>query len=322
LALAPHADGVYLDATFGAGGYSQMLLKTPDTRVIALDRDPLAQTFAAALQEQYPKRLALHTVCFDDLSSVIDAPLNGAVFDVGVSSMHLDDAARGFSFRFEAPLDMRMSQSGWSAADFLNTALEEELADVFYHYGEERYARRVARAVVEQRPLASTLVFAELCRKALPTVPPHKGGIHPATRVFQAVRIAINDELGQLVRALLAVEHALAVDGRLAVVSFHSLEDRIVKQFFTQRSKMDMGSRHAPHSVTTHPTFSLLQRKPILPSESEIAENPRARSAKLRAAIRLDTPAQTNNVSLLRLAYPTDRLRDLLEKNIEKDLSS
>ena len=296
-ALAVRDGGTYLDGTFGAGGYTRALLSTPHTRVLALDRDPDAIAGGAALVTQAQGRLALIHARFGDLAvAARDAgfPLfDGITLDVGVSSMQIDEAARGFSFRHDGPLDMRMSQNGRSAADIVNGEEEEAIADILFHYGEERQARRIARAIVydrETQPFTTTRALAEMIARVAPAKPTD---IHPATRSFQALRIAVNDELGELARALVAAEHSLAPGGRLAIVSFHSLEDRIVKQFFAARAGRGQArSRLLPHEVAAPaPTFTLSGRQPITAGETEISANPRARSARLRVAERTDAPS-------------------------------
>ncbi|HEX2136855.1 MAG TPA: 16S rRNA (cytosine(1402)-N(4))-methyltransferase RsmH, partial [Microvirga sp.] len=252
-------------------------------------------------------RLALVPGRFGDLDRIAadrgaDA-VDGVVLDVGVSSMQLDEAARGFSFRHDGPLDMRMERAGASAADIVNQASEAELADIFYHYGEERRARAVARAVIEARrraPIRTTRQLADLVASLIRQEP---GGVHPATRVFQALRIAVNDELGELVRALHAAERILKPGGRLVVVTFHSLEDRIVKQFFAARTgRLSVGSRHLPAADLAEPSFRLVTKGPVGPSDAEVARNPRARSAKLRAGERTAAPAQQPSSALAMLA--------------------
>lgn len=289
-ALAPRAGGVYVDATFGAGGYSRMILDHAGTRVVAIDRDPTAIAGGAALAEAAAGRLTLVEDRFSNLEEVCDAQglqrVDGIVMDVGVSSMQLDEAARGFSFRLEGPLDMRMGREGPSAADVIARASEGDLADVIYHLGEERQSRGIARAIVAARreaPITTTRAPAAIVAKVVRSKP-HE--IHPATRTFQALRILVNEELDELLAALCASERRLAAGGRLAVVSFHSLEDRIVKTFLAARSRAGGGSRHLPEVVASPPSFTVLTRRPVLPSETEIAANPRARSAKLRAAER------------------------------------
>ena len=306
--LAPRPGGSYLDGTFGAGGYARALLATENTRVLGLDRDPDAIAGAADLVAASQGRLVVEKARFGDLARVAAlagfAPLDGVTLDIGVSSMQLDQAARGFSFRFEGPLDMRMEQAGRSAADIVNEAGEEELADILYYYGEERLARRIARAIVMDRratPFLTTRPLAELLARIVPHKPTD---IHPATRTFQALRIAVNDELGELVRALSGAEAALAEGGRLAVVTFHSLEDRIVKQFFASRSGRGQAkSRLLPGEPVPPPaTFELIGRQPVVAGPQETARNPRARSAKLRVGQRTQAPARGLDVELASLA--------------------
>jgi 16S rRNA (cytosine1402-N4)-methyltransferase len=290
-ALAPRDDGIYVDATFGGGGYTRALLARAECRVIAIDRDPDAIARGADMARAYAGRLNLIHGNFGDMDSLIGERADGVALDLGVSSFQFDEGSRGFSFRDDGPLDMRMSRAGMSAADAVNTLPETELAAILWRYGEEKRSRAIARAVVAARPLARTRELAELVeRVAGPAAKREK--IHPATRTFQALRIYVNDELGELERGLAAAERTLATDGRLAVVSFHSLEDRIVKQFLSLRSGRDArGSRHAPVRERRAATFALLGPQPQLPSAAEIAANPRARSAKLRAGIRTAAPA-------------------------------
>ena len=292
-ALAPATGRHYIDGTFGAGGYSAALLDAADCTVIGIDRDPDAIASAAPLLQRYAPRLTLIHAVFDQLHSAASEPVDGVVFDVGVSSMQLDQAGRGFSFRFDGPLDMRMSQAGPSAADLVNDAAEEDLADIIYRYGEERHSRRIAREIVRVRtlePIRTTLVLANAVRRVMPS---RHNEIDPATRTFQALRIAVNDELGQLKRGLAAAERRLKPGGRLAVVSFHSLEDRVVKDFLRSRSGEDAApSRHLPSATGAKAaSFRLLSRKPVTASAEECAANPRARSAKLRAAERTEAAA-------------------------------
>jgi 16S rRNA (cytosine1402-N4)-methyltransferase len=295
-AVAPVA-GTWLDGTFGAGGYARGLLDAGAARVIGIDRDPEALGRAASWADEFGERLTLRPGRFGDLDRIAaDAGaglLDGVVLDVGVSSMQLDQAARGFSFQKDGPLDMRMEQAGPSAADLVNSLPEAALADLLYQLGEERAARRIARAVVAERrraPFATTRQLAALVERLLPR--PKPGQPHAATRSFQALRIAVNDELGELARGLAAAERALAPAGWLAVVTFHSLEDRIVKRFLASRSgSAPRGSRHAPETARPEPGFALVTRQAIAPSPAEVAANPRARSAKLRIARRLDAPA-------------------------------
>jgi 16S rRNA (cytosine1402-N4)-methyltransferase len=305
-ALAVRPGGLYLDATFGAGGYTRAILATDGTRVVALDRDPGAIAAGAALITEFAGRLTLLETRFGDLAEAAEAfaPFDGIVLDIGVSSMQLDEAERGFSFRLDGPLDMRMEKTGRSAADFVNAADEEHLADILFHYGEERMARKIARAIVADRksaPFTSTKTLAALVARLVPHKP---NDIHPATRTFQALRIVVNDELGELVRALEQAERVLKAEGRLVVVTFHSLEDRIVKQFFAHRSgRGRAASRLLPGEIApAEPTFVVPIRQPVLPDHAETAANPRARSAKLRFGIRTSAPAQAPDAALRKLA--------------------
>lgn len=294
-ALHPQNGGLFLDGTLGAGGYAREILKHPGATLIALDRDPAALRAAAPLVAEAGGRLHVIQARFGDLAAEAArfGPLDGIVLDVGVSSMQLDDPARGFSFRFDSALDMRMGQAGRSAADILAEASEEEIADILYHFGEERASRRIAREIVGRRktaPVATTAALADLVRAVLPAKP---NEIHPATRTFQALRIAVNDELGELSRALAGAERALKPGGRLVVVSFHSLEDRIVKRFLGERSGRGAArSRLLPgEPAPPDPTFILHGPQPVIPSAAEARDNPRARSAKLRVGVRTDAPA-------------------------------
>lgn len=290
-ALAPRDGGVYLDGTFGRGGYSEALLRSASCRVIALDRDPEAIRQGGALQALYAERLTLIEGRFGEMEEVLRRlgfeRLAGITLDLGVSSMQLDDAERGFSFRADGPLDMRMERSGRSAADLVNAAPEEELAAIIRDFGEERFARRIARAIIAARPLSRTGELAAIVRRIVP----ESGGIDPATRTFQALRIAVNDELGELDRGLLAAERMLEPGGRLAIVAFQSLEDRRVKSFLRLRSAAAPGtSRHLPREARRAPSFRLIDRKGMTPRAEEIARNPRARSARLRVCERTDAP--------------------------------
>ncbi|MGC9419857.1 MAG: 16S rRNA (cytosine(1402)-N(4))-methyltransferase RsmH [Rhodovulum sp.] len=291
-AVSP-VSGVWLDGTFGAGGYARGLLDAGADRVIGVDRDPSVFEMAWGWAEAYGDRLRLVEGTFSRLDEIAGGPLDGVVLDLGVSSMQLDRAERGFSFQKDGPLDMRMGDSGPSAADLVNAASEGELADILFHYGEERAARRIARAIVAARaiaPIVTTAQLAEVIARCLPRQKP--GQSHPATRSFQAIRIAVNDELGELVAGLEAAERALAPGGKLAVVTFHSIEDRIVKRFLQLRAGQGGGgSRYAPEQPQEEPRFTLLSRKATPPDEAELAANPRARSAKLRVAIRTGAPA-------------------------------
>ena len=305
---AANSAGLYLDGTFGAGGYTAAILATPGTRVLALDRDPTAIAGGAKLVDNFGDRLRLVEGRFADLATIAVAeklgPFAGVALDIGVSSMQLDEAARGFSFRHDGPLDMRMGGAGRSAADIVAEASEETLADIFYHYGEERLSRRIARAIVADRaatPFLTTRPLAELVGRLVPHKPTD---IHPATRTFQALRIAVNDELGELVAGLAAAERVLAPGGRLVVVTFHSLEDRIVKQFFAKRSGRGQAKgRRLPHEpAPVPPSFTCPRGQPILPSPAEAATNPRARSAKLRVGIRTEHPSIDIDTDILGLA--------------------
>lgn len=285
-ALAPAPGERIVDATFGAGGYTRAILAT-GAHVVAFDRDPDA---IRAGQAAGLDGLTLVHSDFSALESALDGPVDGVTMDIGVSSMQLDQAERGFSFQADGPLDMRMAQAGPSAADFLNTADEEAIADVLYHYGDEPKSRRVARAIVAARPLTRTGELAAVVRKALGHRPHDKKD--PATRTFQAVRIHVNRELGELADGLAAAERVLKPGGRLAVVTFHSLEDRLVKRFLRDRSgNAPGGSRHLPQAGAGRaPSFEHVGRA-VRAGEAEVARNPRARSATLRTAIRTAAPA-------------------------------
>jgi 16S rRNA (cytosine1402-N4)-methyltransferase len=293
--LSPQAGGVYVDATFGAGGYSRAILDVAGTRVIGIDRDRTAIAGGFSLVEQSGGRLTLVEDRFSNLAKVCAAQgfaeVDGIVMDVGVSSMQLDQAGRGFSFRLDGPLDMRMGQEGPTAVDVVATADEAELANIIYIFGEERHSRAVARAIVAARkdaPIATTRALADIVARVVRGKP---GEIHPATRTFQALRIFVNEELDELQSALAAAERVLKPGGRLAVVSFHSLEDRIVKNFLNARAKASAGSRHLPELAQAAPSFHLLTKRPVTAGETELAANPRARSAKLRAAERTGAAA-------------------------------
>jgi 16S rRNA (cytosine1402-N4)-methyltransferase len=295
--LEPRDGGLYVDGTFGAGGYTTALLQAAATRVYAIDRDPHAIERGQALVPRFAGRLELLEGRFGDMERLLTArgiaAVHGIVFDLGISSPQIDEPARGFSFRADGPLDMRMGQDGATAADLVNRLPEAELADIIFHYGEERHARRIARAIVAARaaaPIARTLELAAIVRHVVKKSP---DGIDPATRTFQALRIQVNDELGELRRGLAAAERLLAPGGWLAVVSFHSLEDREVKNFLRARAgDSDHGSRHRPDaSPRRAPSFRLTSRRALRPSDSETRFNPRARSARLRAAQRTDAPA-------------------------------
>ncbi|MFN6925885.1 MAG: 16S rRNA (cytosine(1402)-N(4))-methyltransferase RsmH [Tabrizicola sp.] len=286
--------GVWLDGTLGAGGYTRALLQAGAERVIGIDRDPLALRMATDWAAPWGDRVRLVEGTFSDLDTLAGEPLDGVVLDLGVSSMQLDLPERGFSFLRDGPLDMRMSQQGQSAADLVNSADEAVLADILFHYGEERAARRIARAIVAARavePIVTTARLAEIVAKCLPR--PKPGQSHPATRSFQAIRIAVNAEFSQLAEGLAAAERALKSGGLLAVVTFHSLEDRIVKRFLQLASGHEANAnRYAPARSAEAPRFDLVTRRAIAPDEAEIARNPRARSARLRIARRTGAPAK------------------------------
>jgi 16S rRNA (cytosine1402-N4)-methyltransferase len=289
--LEPVRDGIFIDGTFGAGGYSRALLTRGAAKVIAIDRDPRALEAGAGLVESSAGRLVLVEGVFADLDKLAEAhaagAVDGVVLDIGVSSMQIDEALRGFSFLRDGPLDMRMAQTGATAADIANRATEGDLADIIFYFGEERAARRIARAVVAARgdaPVTSTGQLSSIVSGCLPRQ--RAGQIHPATRTFQALRIAVNDELGQLVAALAAAERILGPGGRLAVVTFHSLEDRIVKRYLQIASGQEgQGSRHAP-ARTPQPARYQRPARAIEAGDDEISRNPRARSARLRSAVR------------------------------------
>ena len=318
-ALAPQRGELHIDGTFGAGGYSRAILEAADCRVLAFDRDITAVRAAGGTDgicTRFPHRLAIINKPFsrmDEFARIAETPegkplregplADGVVLDIGVSSMQLDQAERGFSFQTDGPLDMRMSapvdpltgaaaETGPSASDFLNSASEEAIANVIFEYGEERRSRAIAAAIVRQRaagPLTSTLELARLVSRVMGGR--REDGRHPATRTFQALRIHINDELGELKAGLEAAEQLLKPGGRVVVVSFHSLEDRIVKQFLIERSgRLPQGSRHLPQAVQgekSGPHFRIINQRPLTPSQPELDANPRARSARLRAAVRL-----------------------------------
>lgn len=293
--LSPQDNGVYVDGTFGAGGYTKAILESADCTVIAIDRDPNAISAANVLKQEFGGRFIFVSGCFGDAFELVRAAgflqVDGFVLDIGVSSMQLDQAERGFSFRFDGALDMRMdTMQGQTAADVVNDVSEGDLANIIYQYGEERLSRRIAKRIAierEQQRIETTSQLADIIRSVVPRGPKDK--IDPATRTFQALRIFVNDELGELERGLIAAEKLLKESGRLVVVSFHSLEDGIVKAFLYERSgRTSNVSRYLPPSVGTSEvsTFTLPKRKAIEPSEAEIQQNPRSRSAKLRVAHR------------------------------------
>jgi 16S rRNA (cytosine1402-N4)-methyltransferase len=285
-------EGRWLDGTFGAGGYTKQLLDAGADHVMGVDRDPLAFELADPWVGDYGNRITLQQGVFSRMDEYAE-DLDGVVLDLGVSSMQLDLAERGFSFMRDGPLDMRMSQDGPSAADIVNTAEEGMLANILFHYGEERASRRIATAILRERemePITTTLRLAGIIEGCLPRSKP--GQSHPATRSFQAIRIAVNDEYGELFRGLMAAERALKPGGQLAVVTFHSVEDRMVKRFLTARSGAGgNANRYAPELNVVPAQFTVRSRKAIGPDEQELQDNPRSRSAKLRVAVRTDAPA-------------------------------
>jgi len=292
--LGPQDGATYLDATFGGGGYARAILEAaPGCTVFAIDRDPDAIARGAALAQRFAGRLHLVEGRFGDMLALLRdrgiAALDGVVMDLGVSSFQLDQAERGFSFRADGPLDMRMEKSGPSAAELVNSLPERELADTIFRFGEERFARRIARAIVARRaeaPFTTTADLAALVRRAVPRDP---SGIDGATRSFQALRIAVNDELGEVERGIAAAMELLAPGGRLVVVAFHSLEDRIVKQAMAAASGRGGASRHDPAALfgRAKPAFHLLTPRAMRPQDAECSANPRARSARLRGIERL-----------------------------------
>jgi len=291
-ALAPTAGGTYLDGTFGAGGYAQAILDAADCRLIAIDRDPDAVAAGAPIVARYGGRLTLLQGRFSEMEQLAleagASQVQGVTLDLGVSSMQLDQAQRGFSFAADGPLDMRMAQAGESAADVVNSRGQDELADIIYQLGEERRSRAVARAIIKARetaPIERTTALANIVAKVIGR---GAGRIHPATRTFQALRIYVNSEIDELRQGLRAAERLLAPQGWLAVVSFHSLEDREVKQFLNERAGLQPSpSRHRPPDNEQGPvTFQLPRRGVVKPTAAEIAANPRARSARLRVAQR------------------------------------
>jgi 16S rRNA (cytosine1402-N4)-methyltransferase len=298
-ALQPRPHETYIDGTFGAGGYTRAILEAADCRVVAFDRDPTAIAAGAALVETFAPRLTLLHRPFGEMAEAIQETgveaVDGVVLDIGVSSMQIDQAERGFSFQSDGPLDMRMSCEGPSAADVVNGFEEEQIADIIYEYGEERRSRAIARAIVKARAIAPLTRTKDLADLVLRVFHGRKeDGRHPATRTFQGLRIFVNDELGELERALGASEKILRPGGRIVLVTFHSLEDRIVKRFLAERSgKMDQGSRYLPQKNVqlSLPSFRLVNSRPLTPQKGELDVNPRARSARLRAAIRTDAPA-------------------------------
>jgi len=322
--LAPRDGCIYLDSTFGAGGHAAAILAAADARVIAIDRDPAAIAGGQPLAAAAGGRLTLVEGEFAALDRIAAehavGKADGVVLDLGVSSMQLDEPARGFSFRHEGPLDMRMAGAGAggrggggpSAAEVVAAASERDLADIIFLLGEERHSRAVARAIVAARqrhPIDTTRALADIVGRA---VPAQAGGIHPATRTFQALRLFVNEELRQLAEGLAAAERILKPDGRLVVISFHSLEDRIVKTFLAQGGS-DRGSRHLPETTRPPASFTVLTRRPVTPDEAEVLDNPRARSAKLRAAMRTEAEPRASTLSFPALAGRGPRLPSLTD---------
>ena len=312
--LGVRAGGIYIDGTFGAGGYARAILAAADCKVLALDRDQSAVAQSAGLVEESDGRLTVAESRFSELDEAAAsfgiAAADGVVLDLGVSSMQLDSQDRGFSFRLDGPLDMRMETGGPSAADVVASASERTLADIIFALGEERHSRAVARAIVKARtttPIRTTRALADIVGRVVHGRP---GDIHPATRTFQALRLFVNDELGELQAGLLAAERILKPGGRLVVVSFHSLEDRIVKTFLAARAGTRAGSRHLPQAAPRPASFTILTKRPVGPDETETAANPRARSAKLRAAERNAAPVNASDLPALpRLPSLADVLR-------------
>jgi len=295
--------GTWIDGTFGAGGYTRAFLER-GADVIAIDRDPMVFEMAESWADDFPN-LTLKRGTFSELDVLAGGLVDGVVLDLGVSSMQLDMAERGFSFLRDGPLDMRMGQDGVSAADLVNQGSEALLADILFQYGEERASRRLAKAIIAARPFGTTLQLADVIEGVLGKGKP--GHSHPATRSFQAIRIAVNDEYGQLAEGLEAAERALKSGGYLAVVTFHSVEDRMVKRFLQQRGgALPNSNRFVPQLETEQPAFKILTKKAVGPDEAELAQNPRARSAKLRVARRTDAPA--GDVHRSKLGMP--QLRD------------
>ncbi|MCK5296641.1 MAG: 16S rRNA (cytosine(1402)-N(4))-methyltransferase RsmH [Alphaproteobacteria bacterium] len=299
-ALAPRDGGIYVDGTFGCGGYSKAILEAADCKVFGIDRDPDAVEIAHEFEKKYDGRFSIIHGCFGDMAELMQEngveSVDGVVLDIGVSSPQINTPERGFSFRLDGLLDMRMAQDGTSAADVVNNMDETDLANIIYRYGEERKSRFAARAIVtarKQNPITTTGELANIVRSA---VRKSKDGIDPATRTFQALRIYVNDELGELERGLSGAEKILNPDGNLAVVSFHSLEDRIVKNFMKERSGANsQPSRHAPMiEKTFNPTFKAVTKRPLTASDEEVRGNPRSRSAKLRVATRTNVTLKNN----------------------------
>ena len=293
--ISPRGGELYVDATFGNGGYSEAILSSANCKVIALDRDPSVKTRAEELKKQFGERFEFRIGQFGDFLSLVPEKINGAVFDIGVSSMQLDQAERGFSFAKEAPRDMRMSKSGATAADLVNSLEEKELADIIYRFGEEKNSRAIAKRIIMSRNVKPIETTTELANIIYQVNKKKYNQIDPATRTFQALRIAVNDELGELAKGLEGATERLQGNGRLVVVDFHSLEDRLVKNFFKQKSGKNITvSRYMPLPAIKENVVFSKYSKAILPSEEEISKNKRSRSAKLRFAIKCQTNEDAN----------------------------
>lgn len=279
--------GVFVDGTFGAGGYTRAILKShPENQVIAFDRDPTVKSIADKVKAEFGDRFTFISDCFSRVGEYIKTPVDGFVLDVGVSSMQIDGAKRGFSFRLNGPLDMRMSGAGQSAADVVNNYTEKELADILFTYGEEKQSRKIAKAIIAHRPVTTTQKLAEVIHSVMPRP---KDGSDSAMRSFQALRIYVNDELGELRRALNASLSILKPQGRLVVVSFHSLEDRIVKDFLKENATpRQHKNKYATETLSTDKAFIVPEKEIVMADEAELKINPRAHSAKLRWAIRTE----------------------------------
>ncbi len=308
-ALAPKAGEVIVDGTFGAGGYSRNILDAADCKLFGIDRDPDAIIRAEAFKAEFGDRFDILKGCFGNMDQLLadagEELVDGVVLDIGVSSYQLNEAHRGFSFQADGPLDMRMGDEGKTAADIVNTYEQDDIANIIYNFGEEKKAYKIASAILrarEEGAITTTSRFAEVVGRAVGYKRVKgKKMIHPATRTFQALRIYINDELGELERGLYAAERLLKPGGRLVVVAFHSLEDRIVKQFMAERSgRISSGSRHMPMIMDKgpEPTFHLKKKGAVKPTDEEATRNPRSRSAKLRVAERTDAPAQAPKVEV------------------------
>lgn len=289
--------GVYVDGTFGRGGYSKAILETPSTLVFGIDRDPVAIEFGVELSKKYPGRLIMLEGCFGDMANLIMKKfikhIDGVTLDLGISTPQIDDPTRGFSFRFNGPLDMRMSNRGLTAAEFINNATEEEIANIIYQFGEEKNSRKIAKGITKAREIKPISSTEELVKIIHANVKWPRNGNNPATKTFMALRIKVNNELEELSKGLIGAEKVLVPGGRLAVVSFHSLEDKRVKKFLYKRSGKNSGiSRHLPQNLESRatPSFSLVTRHVIKPGALEVSENPRSRSARLRVAERTTAP--------------------------------